>query len=410
MAHQSGNGMRIAIVGAGIMGRMMAWQLLQRQEAISLTIFDKDPIESGSAAAYTAAGMLAPYSELESADLAVFHMGLASLTRWPDVIHTLNSRLAKPLTLFDRGTLVVAHRQDKADFQQFSRQLIGKLPDFVQDRVFSHMQFLTQPTLHQYAPQLANHFEGALYLPNEAWVDTAEVMAGLADCLQQSAVKWHANTHVLRVDNEQQSADANSAAVLLPEGKHVFDYVIDCRGLGAKQDVSVVGQRGAKFSHNTVDDKTCEQKMPKLRGVRGEVITLYAPEVELKHAVRLLHPRYKLYIAPRHNHHFVIGASQIESEDTGPITVRSTLELLSAAYSIDAGFGEAKIVKTATNCRPAYPDNLPKVHFNQRVMRINGLFRHGYLLAPMLAEQACNRLFDVDFKSTYVDLIQEVAC
>lgn len=410
MAHQSGNGMRIAIVGAGIMGRMMAWQLLQRQEAISLTIFDKDPIESGSAAAYTAAGMLAPYSELESADLAVFHMGLTSLTRWPDVIHTLNSRLAKPLTLFDRGTLVVAHRQDKADFQQFSRQLIGKLPDFVQDRVFSHMQFLTQPTLHQYAPQLANHFEGALYLPNEAWVDTAEVMAGLADCLQQSAVKWHANTHVLRVDNEQQSADANSAAVFLPEGKHVFDYVIDCRGLGAKQDVSVVGQRGAKLSYNTVDDKTCEQQMPKLRGVRGEVITLYAPEVELKHAVRLMHPRYKLYIAPRHNHHFVIGASQIESEDTGPITVRSTLELLSAAYSIDAGFGEAKIVKTATNCRPAYPDNLPKVHFNQRVMRINGLFRHGYLLAPMLAEQACNRLFDVDFKSTYVDLIQEVAC
>ncbi|MGB2741150.1 MAG: FAD-dependent oxidoreductase, partial [Cognaticolwellia sp.] len=312
--------MRIAIVGAGIMGRMMAWQLLQRQEAISLTMFDKDPIESGSAAAYTAAGMLAPYSELESADLAVFHMGLASLTRWPDVIHTLNSRLAKPLTLFDRGTLVVAHRQDKADFQQFSRQLIGKLPDFVQDRVFSHMQFLTQPTLHQYAPQLANHFEGALYLPNEAWVDTAEVMAGLADCLQQSAVKWHANTHVLRVDNEQQSADANSAAVFLPEGKHVFDYVIDCRGLGAKQDVSVVGQRGAKLSYNTVDDKTCEQQMPKLRGVRGEVITLYAPEVELKHAVRLMHPRYKLYIAPRHNHHFVIGASQIESEDTGPIT------------------------------------------------------------------------------------------
>ena len=410
MAHQSGNEMRIAIVGAGIMGRMMAWQLLQRQEAISLTIFDKDSIESGSAAAYTAAGMLAPYSELESADLAVFHMGLASLTRWPDVIHTLNSRLAKPLTLFDRGTLVVAHRQDKADFQQFSRQLIGKLPDFVQDRVFSHMQFLTQPTLHQYAPQLANHFEGALYLPNEAWVDTAEVMAGLADCLQQSAVKWHANTHVLRVDNEQQSADANSAAVFLPEGKHVFDYVIDCRGLGAKQDVSVVGQRGAKLSYNTVDDKTCEQQMPELRGVRGGVITLYAPEVELKHAVRLMHPRYKLYIAPRHNHHFVIGASQIESEDTGPITVRSTLELLSAAYSIDAGFGEAKIVKTATNCRPAYPNNLPKVHFNQRVIRINGLFRHGYLLAPMLAEQACNRLFDVDFKSTYVDLIQEVAC
>ena len=212
-------------------------------------------------------------------------------------------------------------------------------------------------------------------------------------------VHWRENEKVIKVKNNQ-----SGAVVALPEGEDVFDYVIDCRGLGAANsntDDNKIEQHSDDVSLSTTPD---------LRGVRGEVITLYAPEVELKHAVRLMHPRYKLYIAPRHNHHFVIGASQIESEDTGPITVRSTLELLSAAYSIDAGFGEAKIVKTATNCRPAYPDNLPKVHFNQRVMRINGLFRHGYLLAPMLAEQACNRLFDVDFKSTYVDLIQEVAC
>lgn len=410
MAVQSEHKMRFAIVGAGIMGRMMAWQLLQRQADISLTIFDKDPIESGSAAAYTAAGMLAPYSELESAELAVFSMGMASLTRWPDVINSLNLHLAKPLTLFAQGTLVVAHREDKADFQQFSRQLMGKLPDFAQDEEFSHMQLLTQTALHHYAPQLAKHFEGGLYLPNEAWVDTAEVMTGLASYLEQSAVTWQSNSHVLRVDNEQRSNNGNSAAVVLPEGKQVFDYVIDCRGLGAKQVPHADTQRRTKFNHNATEQKTFGQQIPELRGVRGEVITLYAPEVELKHAVRLMHPRYKLYIAPRHNHHFVIGASQIESEDTGPITVRSTLELLSAAYSIDVGFGEAKIVQTATNCRPAYPDNLPKIHFNQRVIRINGLFRHGYLLAPILAEQACDRLFNSDFKSTFENLIQEVAC
>ena len=176
----------------------------------------------------------------------------------------------------------------------------------------------------------------------------------------------------------------------LPSAKQVFDHVIDCRGLGAKRDFAT-------------------QKSQQLRGVRGEVITLHAPDVTLKHAVRLIHPRYKLYIAPRDAHHFVIGASQIESEDQGPISVRSTLELLSAAYSIDAGFAEAKILNCASNCRPAFTDNLPKISCNKRVMQINGLFRHGYLLAPYLAQQACERLFSKAQALPFSELIQEVS-
>ncbi|MGY0590760.1 MAG: FAD-dependent oxidoreductase, partial [Paraglaciecola chathamensis] len=70
---------QIAIVGAGIMGRLLAWQLINRPESVTVTLFDKDPIDNGGAAAYTAAGMLAPYSELESAEFDVFEMGMASL-------------------------------------------------------------------------------------------------------------------------------------------------------------------------------------------------------------------------------------------------------------------------------------------------------------------------------------------
>ena len=105
-----------------------------------------------------------------------------------------------------------------------------------------------------------------------------------------------------------------------------------------------------------------------------------------------MHPRYPLYIVPKPNHHFVLGATQIESEDDSPISVRSTLGLLSAAYSIHAGFGEARIINAQSGLRPAFVDHQPKIHVDetQRIVSVNGLFRHGYLIGP--AVSVLNRL------------------
>ncbi|WP_166423773.1 glycine oxidase ThiO [Paraglaciecola sp. 20A4] len=377
---------RIAIVGAGIMGRTLAWQLLNQAKSVAITVFDKDPISHGGAAAYTAAGMLSPYSELESTELSIFNMGLASLTRWPSVIASLSKQTHRQVDLFSIGTVVVSHQQDQVDFQRFQQQVAMKLPDYIHDDMGRHMQLLNQSALGQLAPQLAKRFDYGVYLPNEAWLDNGQVMATFGEYLLNAGVDWQENSHVSHIENCVQQDQSFGATVCVASAKQTFDYVIDCRGIGAKQD------------------------MQGLRGVRGEVITLHAPQVTLKHAVRLIHPRYKLYIAPRRDNHFVIGASQIESEDDGPISVRSALELLSAAYSIDPGFGDAQIVKLAANCRPAFSDNLPRISCKQRVIHINGLFRHGYLLAPIIAEQACKRLFQIDFKSPFTNLIEEVAC
>ena len=75
-----------------------------------------------------------------------------------------------------------------------------------------------------------------------------------------------------------------------------------------------------------------------------------------------------------------------------PISVRSTLELLSAAYSVHAGFDEAHIVETRVNCRPAMDDNLPYMDYQPGLIRVNGLYRLGFLLAPVLSEQILHYL------------------
>jgi glycine oxidase len=137
--------------------------------------------------------------------------------------------------------------------------------------------------------------------------------------------------------------------------------VLDCRGLGAKP------------------------QWPGLRGVRGEIITLHAPNVTLSRPTRLIHPRYPIYIAPKQDGYFLVGATEIESEDTSPMSVRSALELLSAAYTVDSGFGEARIVELVAQCRPTLPDNRPAVRrLGSRCLQVNGLYRHGYLIAPAM--------------------------
>ncbi len=115
------------------------------------------------------------------------------------------------------------------------------------------------------------------------------------------------------------------------------------------------------------------------------MIVVETTEVELARPVRLIHPRFPLYVIPRGDGRFMLGATSIESEDTG-VCVRSALELLGAAYAVHPAFAEARIVEFGSGLRPAYPDNLPRISIEQQRIAVNGLYRHGFLLAPALAE------------------------
>ena len=368
--------MKVAIVGAGIMGRLLAWQLCQ-QQSCQISLFDRDPIESGSAAAYTAAGMLTPYSEVESAELTVYHMGMQSLQLWPEIVADLQGGLGdlkggQHVDFHQRGSLIVAHPGDRADLDRFNQQLQHKLqPSAVQ------VQQLAGDQLRELEPELAGRFNAASFLPEEAWVDSGKVMQCLANTLLEYGVDWHPNTQV---------EATGKGFVQTTDKRYQADWVIDCRGLGAKPE------------------------LPELRGVRGEVLRLHAPEVNITRLVRLMHPRYRIYVVPRTDNVYVIGATQIESDDMGPITVRSSLELLSAAYSLHPGFAEARILSSAVNCRPALNDNLPAVYYAAGLIRVNGLFRHGYLLAPVLAKEVAQWLAAKgDYQSPYTDLFNRAA-
>jgi glycine oxidase len=109
-----------------------------------------------------------------------------------------------------------------------------------------------------------------------------------------------------------------------------------------------------------------------------------------------MHPRYQLYVAPRPGHRFVVGATELESEDSGPVTLRSTLELASALHSLHPAFGEARVLRLAAALRPALDDHRPAFALRGGVWHINGLYRHGYLCAPALVDGLVHKLLGTE--------------
>lgn len=331
----------ITILGAGLMGRLLAVELARQGHRIE--IHEAGSRDAEGAAARVAAAMLAPLAESAVTEPGVVRMGQHSLARWPQLLETL----AEPVYLQHNGTLILWHRQDAPEAARLRHKLEqaqGLVPQL------PHMQPLDGAGVAALEPAVAQRFHQGLYLPGEGQLDNRQLLAALATTMERLgvAVHWHS---------------PRTPADFAPGSAGQPDLVLDCRGLGARA------------------------QWPALRGVRGEVVRLHAPDVELQRPTRLVHPRYPIYIAPKQDHLFVIGATEIESDDLSPASVRSTLELLSAAYAVHPGFAEARILEIATQCRPTLPDNLPAVRVvRDRVLEVNGLYRHGFMIAPAMLD------------------------
>ncbi len=286
------------------------------------TIYDPAGFPAQPSASFIAGGMLAPYSEIEHMTTELISAGKDSIKIWQNIC---------PDLIDQKGSLFIAHEQDQYILERFAPHL----PDDAAERV--------TPT--DLEPQLGDKFAQGLFLKDEAHIQPAEAMNALC-----TALKDMDNVTLIK-----ERADPKDLA------KH-FDHVIDCRGYSAENTDS------------------------ELRGVKGEIVIVRNTEFTLQRPVRLMHPRYPLYIVPRPDNIFMIGATQIETADDEHVSVRSGLELLSALYSLHPSFGDAQIIELQAGIRPSYKDNLPRIKTDKNIISCNGLFRHGFLLSPIIAK------------------------
>jgi glycine oxidase len=360
---------KYAIVGAGLMGRLLAVALAQRGAQVDL--FDQGSSDASSAAARIAAAMLAPLAESAITEDSVVRMGIYSLPRWKQLINELST----PVFFQQDGTLILWHRQDASEAERFSNHLEKNC---LHNPQLTIPQKLNSAELRNMEPSVADRFMQGLYLPNEGQLDNRQLLDALLVELNTLRVNCHWNTPV---DPEQ-----------LRQG-NLYECVVDCRGNGAKD----------AWTSSTNS----------LRGVRGEVMRLYAPEVKLRRPTRLIHPRYPIYIAPKENDVYVVGATEIESDDLSEMSVRSAMELLSAVYTVHSGFAEARILEMSTQCRPTLKNNLPEIRVQKDkgssdLILINGLYRHGFMISPAVLDSTLE-LLETGQSSTALELGLSVA-
>ncbi|MCU7373749.1 FAD-dependent oxidoreductase [Paucibacter sp. O1-1] len=329
---------RIAIAGAGLAGRLFAWVLARAGHSVE--VFDpalgpEPSFDGQGAAAFTAAGMLSPLAEQECGGEDIAALGWRSLALWPGIV----GRLKAQVRLGVQGSLLLAHRSDRGA----AARALARMPG-AQD-LSPDQQRALEPAL---APGLC-----AWLLPGEGLIHPVEAMAALH--AEAAGVAWHWQQAVSAVE---------PGRLQLTGGRYVHaDWALDTRGLGGRPE------------------------LPSLRGVRGEVVVLALPGHGLLRPLRLLHPRHRVYLVPRSEHELIVGASEIESEDRSPVSLRSAVELMAAAHSVLPALAEARISRLDRHLRPALPDNLPHSHHEPGLLRLNGLYRHGWLLAPALVQR-----------------------
>jgi glycine oxidase len=335
----------IGIAGAGLLGRLLAWRLARAGFRVSVF----DPAEGPGprygmpqAAGFSAAGMLSPLAELDNAAPEIAALGWRSIALWRVIVAALDARPA----FAERGSLLLAHRGDLGAAQRVLARLARAPAGSPAPQPLAAAELAAmEPSLHGVAH--------AWLLPGEAHIDALHAMLALHG--EAPEVAWH----------WRRTVGAAHAGALVLEGGDTrrFDTVFDVRGVGARPALPV-------------------------RGVRGETAWLRLPSHGLQRPVRLLHPRHRVYIVPRSADLVIVGASEVESEDRSPVSLKSAVELMAAAHGVMPALAEARIERLDTNLRPALPDNEPRIESVAGLVRINGLFRHGWLLAPALVEDA----------------------
>jgi glycine oxidase len=341
--------LKLLILGGGLMGRLCAlalsapgfWpqpvtiRLLQRDQFTPLPRAGFEPT-----AAYAAAAMISPLAESVLLDEQLVALGYRSMHLWQQLQQQMPD-----FGFAQQGALLLAHPQQ----QGLLRHLVSQIKpqhEFLP-------QWLNQAELSALEPSLATRFSQGCFLPGEAQLDNLAFLQASLALLQQRGVSLEAGVAATVLEGKVWCHGKQQAA----------DLIIDCRGLGAQAE------------------------LPTLRPVRGEVLRVQAKSVQISRPVRLCHPRYALYVAPKGQGNFVVGATEIESSDQSGPSVRASLELLSALYALDPGFADAEVTSVQASARPALPDNKPKISCAAGVISVNGLYRHGYLLGPAFAEQ-----------------------
>lgn len=345
---------RIAVIGGGVIGLSVAWELSRRAADVGVLLIDPDP--GGTAgASWVAGGMLAPVAEAHQTEPDLVRLGVDSARRWPEFAAELSSAAGLDVGYTQAGTLVVARDRDDAAELAVLRS--------VQERFGGQVEALTTREARRREPALAPTIRGALWLAGDHQVDNRRLLAALC-----AAIGSAPSVEVVpRVAGSVRS-DGDRIRVEFEGGGAVdVDAAVLCTGAWSVP-ISLGGR---------------EVVLP-VRPVKGQIVRVQgvATAVLPTHTVR----GCEVYVIPRAGGEIAIGATSEELGYDTRVTAGAVQELLDRAWELLPGIAEATFVEVAAGLRPGSPDNLPLIGALGGGLHVAaGHHRNGVLLAPATA-------------------------
>ena len=181
-------GMRVAVIGAGIIGSSIAWRLAQR--GCRVTLLDKGSM--GGEASWAGAGMLAPGGEV-AARSEWAEMAMASAAAYPEYVHELTAESGHDIDYQTGGAVEIAAGRDENDGLERRVAFPGGLG--IESRV------ITAEELSRLLPDAVVPSQGcARYFPGDSVVDPRDVMRALGKACEARGVVIREAAPVDRVE------------------------------------------------------------------------------------------------------------------------------------------------------------------------------------------------------------------
>lgn len=349
----------VVVVGAGIIGAAIGWRCAQR--GMSVTLVDPDPTRG---AWHTAAGLLAPVTELHYEEEALFRLGVASLARYAGFCAEVTDATGLPTDFWTCGT--VSSAWDAAD--------VAALRDLhaFWDTLGITADLLTGTQLRELEPALAPGLPGGLLARDDHDVDPRLLHAALLRAAELSGARLLVSTPRLEV------VDNRATGVTLDDGTV----------LSAATVVLAAGAWSATVAGLPPG------VVPPVRPVKGQTLHLRPARPVLSHVVRAAVKGNHIYLVPRESGDVIVGASVEEAGFDVRPRAGAVYDILRDAQTVLPELGEAELVEIRTGLRPGSPDNAPLIGPSgvDGLVIATGHYRNGILLTPVTADLVADHL------------------
>lgn len=350
---------RVIIVGGGVIGLGIGWQLAKA--GCTVSIYERD--RAGQAASWAAAGMLAPHAEVHFEERALLKLGVQSCRMYPEWVAELEADSQMGVGYRAEGTLIVGvDRDDARELEHLyeSQQLLNL-----------KVEWLTGAEAREMEPLLSPKITAAIWSRDDHQVDNRAMVNALIEAYRNANGMLHENTPVDKIE----IANGKAEGIWVKGNLEEADAIVLAAGCWSS-DI----------------DGLPKAVQPPVRPVKGQMLALQMEEGIVLHKV-IRAPRAKyptdVYLVPKDDGRLVIGATNEEMDFDTRLTAGGLFELLRGTWEAVPGIYDLPVLETWTGLRPGSRDNAPILGETsvENLIMATGHYRNGILLTPVTARE-----------------------